>query len=194
MFVLLKIVGEYLGGVCLCFIASLAIVGGIFCLVKASYPRISYSILSYIVGVILWMFVFVQSILMYGALAAKSEIDYYTDIVQTQINKYYTETTVLLDNTGIQQLADEIKTYNPLIAQLVSEIELNSYDVEHIAETYTKEVRENLSWYIWKRIGWSSLFIVVGAIIIGKSTVEKKRNSKIKRHASYRSRMQTRRY
>ena len=61
MFVWFKIVGEYLGGVCLCFIASLAIVGGIFCLVKASYPRISYSILSYIVGVILWILVFVQS-------------------------------------------------------------------------------------------------------------------------------------
>ena len=84
------IVGEYFGGVCLCFLITLGIVAGImYLLYTIMYPKCTYTPISLVLGVLMFVLLFVQSVLMYGAISIKGEIEYYTNMVQTEINRYY---------------------------------------------------------------------------------------------------------
>ena len=189
------IVGDYFGGVCLCLLITLGIVAGIMYLLHAiMYPKCTYTPISIVLGVATFVLLFVQSVLMYGAISIKGEIEYYTNMVQTEINRYYRGAQRTLDKVDVQEITDKLTSEYPIIEQFIDEIDLENYDIEHIAEAYTEEIRSTLDAYIWKRVGWSFLFLAVGTFAIYKSSASGGRKKATKRSASYRSRMSTYRY
>lgn len=189
------IVGEYFGGVCLCFLLTLGIVAGImYLLYTIMYPKCTYTPISLVLGVLMFVLLFVQSVLMYGAISIKGEIEYYTNMVQTEINRYYRGAQKTLDKVDVQEITDKLTNEYPIIEQFIDEIDIENYDIEHIAEAYTKEIRSTLDAYIWKRAGWTLLFLVVGTFAIYKSAASGGIKKATKRNASYRSRMNTYRY
>lgn len=190
-----SIIANYFGGICLCLLITAGVVAGIFYLIRAMYPKYSYTPINLLTGAVLFVLLFIQSVLMYGAMSIKNELDFYTDMVQTQINRVNRGRQRVLDKMEIQEMNEKFANEYPLIAQFVDEIDIESYDIEHIAEAYTDEIRSTLNIYILKRGLWSLLFIIVGIFVIGKSAANGGgKNSQTKKTTSYRSRMSTYRH
>ena len=158
------------------------------------YPKCTYTPISLIISILMFVLLFIQSVLMYGAMSIKGEIDYYTNMMQTEINRYYRGAQRGLDKVGVQEFTDKLTSEYPVIEQFIDEINIEDYDIEHIAEAYTQEIRNTLNIYIWKRVGWGLLFLTVGTFAIYKSSASNGKRGNSKRTTSYRSRMSTYRY
>lgn len=189
------IVGDYFGGVCLCFLITLGIVAGILYLLHTiMYPKCTYTPISLIISVAMFVLLFVQSVLIYGAMSIKSEIGNYANTVQTEINRYYREAQRGLNRIDAQEFTDKLTSKYPITKKFIDEINIKNYDIEHIADAYAKLIKSALNIYIWKRVGWSLIFLIAGTFAIYKSSASGGRKNSTRRSASYRSRMSTYRY
>ena len=82
----------------------------------------------------MFVLLFVQSVLIYGAMSIKSEIDNYANTVQTEINRYYQEAQRGLNMIDAQEFTDKLTSKYPITKKFIDEINIKNYDIEHIAE------------------------------------------------------------
>lgn len=149
-----------------------------FVLIRLWWKNSTFTPMSFLIGGILFFFLAFQSILLCGAVTIKS----YCDDVEQAINLMVSEVPedVQLTQEDSQAILDEISREWPLVGYYVGMADFRGHTSANIAEAMADELNSFMNRFIWRRIGWSLLMIVIGAVIVIK-TISINRTSARKR-------------
>lgn len=155
--------GSMLVGVVLTIIGIILM----YVLIRLWWRNSTFSIASIAVGIILFFFLSFQSILLCGAITIKS----YCDDVEFYVNKLVQDipNTQAFSTEDSQVILDHISEEWPLVGYYVNMADFQGHTSDTIAEAMSDELRSYMNWFIFRRICWSLLFVVVGAVIVIKT-------------------------
>lgn len=169
MSLLIDILLNFFGSACLALLLTVAGVCLLFFLIKGFYPKYTFSLVSIVVGIVLFFSLLIQSILICGALEIKSKSEILEIKIHQNIPSYYEGSQVEISSLEVQQLLDNLIDDYPVLGYYVDTAEFSGYNYSNITEAFIDELNWFLTKYIWKRIGWSLLFIVGGTFIVVKT-------------------------
>lgn len=152
------------------FLGVLLTVAGIllmFVLIRSWRRDSTFTPVSYIVGVILFFFLSVQTVLLCGAVTIKS----YCNEVEYAINDWVKDAPVgtVYNQAESQIILEQIMDQWPLVGYFVNLADFSGHTPETIAPAMAGELRSVMNHFILRRIGWSLFFVVIGAFIVIKS-------------------------
>lgn len=155
--------GSILVGVVLTIIGIILM----YVLIRLWWRNSTFSIASIVVGIILFFFLSFQSILLCGAITIKS----YCDDVEFYVNELVQNipSTQAFLTEDSQVILDHISEEWPLVGYYVGMADFHGHTSDTIAEAMSDELRSYMNWFIFRRICWSLLFVVVGAVIVIKT-------------------------
>lgn len=155
--------GSMLVGVVLTIIGIILM----YVLIRLWWCNSTFSIASIVVGIILFFFLSFQSILLCGAITIKS----YCDDVEFYVNKLVQNipSTQAFSTEDSLVILDHISEEWPLVGYYVNMADFQGHTSDTIAEAMSDELRSYMNWFIFRRICWSLLFVVVGAVIVIKT-------------------------
>lgn len=161
--ILFSSIGNLIWGVLLTVIG----IALMFLIIKAWRKDAYFSPASYIVAFVLFFFLSFQSILMCGAITIKSG----TDEIRSYINRMVEDIPddIPFSTSNSQQILDNICAEYPIVGEYVDWADFEGHDSSTIADAMAEELNSYLNWYILRRVGWSVLFVVIGAILILKT-------------------------
>lgn len=138
-----------------------------FVLIRLWWKKGNFTPMSFLVGAVLFFFLSFQSILLCGAVTIKS----YCDDVEYAINRMVApipENTIFTQEDS-QALLDEISMEWPLVGYYVNLADFEGHTPSTIASAMSDELRSYMNYFILRRIGWSLLFVIIGAVIVIKT-------------------------
>lgn len=155
--------GSMLVGVVLTIIGIILM----YVLIRLWWRNSTFSIASIVVGIILFFFLSFQSILLCGAITIKS----YCNDVEFYVNELVQNipSTQAFSTEDSQVVLDHISEEWPLVGYYVIMADFHGHTSDTIAEAMSDELRSYMNWFIFRRICWSLLFVVVGAVIVIKT-------------------------
>lgn len=138
-----------------------------FFIVKSWRRGGRFGLRSYSVGVVLFFFLAYQSVLLCGAVTIKS----YCSDVQQAICAMVSDKpdNVVFSRSDSQQILDNISRQWPLVGYYVNTADFTGHTPADIAASMTDELRSFMNWFLVRRVVWSLLFIVIGAIAVIKT-------------------------
>ena len=161
-------------------------VGLMFFLIRSWFSNSSFTPFSYIIGFVLFLFLSFQAVLLCGAVTIKS----YGDEVEVAINEWVRNLPddVRFNKASSQQVLEQIQQEWPLVGYFVGGADFTGHTPVDIAHAMTEELHSFMNGFILRRIGWSLLFVVVGAFIVIKTMEHTRRQRNRGGYASARSR------
>lgn len=167
------------------FLGVLLTVLGIFLMfifIRLWWKKGNFTPFSFLVGVILFFFLSFQSILLCGAVTIKS----YCDDVEYAIDNMvsHVPNDMVFTQEDSQALLHEISLQWPLVGYYVDLADFEGHTPSTIAFAMTNELRSFMNCFILRRLGWSLLFILVGAIIVIKTISFGQENTRRRLHAT----------
>ena len=145
-------------------------IAAFFLLIKGWYKDRTFNLASAIVGVILFVLLCFQNILLCGAVHIKRMstefITSMTEYVQpwVQAGNDYMEASDVDDI-----LFDELAEKYPIISCYLGGSEFTGFKASEIPQATVDELNSYFNWYIFRRVCWELLFVVVGAVIVIKT-------------------------
>lgn len=175
---LMNILLHSMGSLVLGVILTIAGIILMYVLIRLWWKNCTFTIASILTGCILFFFLSFQSILLCGAITIKS----YTNDVNRYIHSLVSN---ISDNKHFsteesQLVLNRISEEWPLVGYYVNQADFEGHTPESIADAMSEELRNYMNWFIARRIGWSLLFITIGAIIVIK-TISLHNNQRRKR-------------
>lgn len=183
---LYTIISYSLGNLFLGVILTIAGVELMFFLIRSWFSNRTFTLFSYFVGIILFLFLSFQSVLFCGAITIKS----YCDEVEMAINEWARNLPddVRFDKESSQQMLEQIQQEWPLVGYFVGGADFTGHTPVGIAHAMTDELQSFMNGFILRRIGWSLLFVVVGAFIVIRTMEHTRRQRNRSGYAPIRSR------
>ena len=183
---LYTIISYSLGNLFLGVLLTIVGVGLMFFLVRSWFSNSSFTPFSYIIGFVLFLFLSFQAVLLCGAVTIKS----YGDEVEVAINEWVRNLPddVRFNKASSQQVLEQIQQEWPLVGYFVGGADFTGHTPVDIAHAMTEELHSFMNGFILRRIGWSLLFVVVGAFIVIKTMEHTRRQRNRGGYASARSR------
>lgn len=164
---LFNILTYSMGSLLLGIILTIAGIGLMFVFVKLWWKVDTFTPMSFICGFILFFFLAFQSVLFCGAVTIKS----YCDDIEIAINQIVDK--IPLNNRFSQEdsqlILNQISETCPLVGYYVNMADFEGHTPATIAKAMADELRSVMNWFILRRIGWSLLFVFIGAVAIIKS-------------------------
>ena len=164
---LFNILTYSMGSLLLGIILTIAGIGLMFVFVKLWWKVDTFTPMSFICGFILFFFLAFQSVLFCGAVTIKS----YCDDIEIAINQIVDK--IPLNNRFSQEdsqlILNQISETWPLVGYYVNMADFEGHTPATIAKAIADELRSVMNWFILRRIGWSLLFVFIGAVAIIKS-------------------------
>jgi len=160
-------------------------------LIKGWYKDATFSPVSYLIGVILFLFLSIQCVLIVGSLKIISTTDYYETEITNIVNSIYDasdEVSIKKSDDIIKEIIDRF----PILHYYIGGGEFSGYTAKELPHVMADELRSFMRWYIFRRILWCLGFVIVGAICVIKSLSRSYTPSRRSEH-SQRLRMQTER-
>ena len=137
-------------------------------LIKGWYKDATFSLASYIVGAILFLFLSFQCILIVGSLKILDTTDVYEKEISNIVNSAYDAT----DEITMGQADDIIQVFIerfPLLQYYIGGGEFSGYTAKELPHAMADTLRSFMRWYIFRRIMWCISFVIVGAICVIRS-------------------------
>lgn len=183
---LYTIVSYSLGNLFLGILLTIVGVGLMFFLIRSWFSNSSFTPFSYIIGFVLFLFLSFQAVLLCGAVTIKS----YCDEVEVAINEWVRNLPedVRFDQESSQQILEQIQREWPLVGYFVGGADFTGHTPVNIAHAMISELHSFMNEFILRRIGWSILFVVIGALIVIKTMEHSQKQRNRVRYASSRSR------
>ena len=166
-------------------------VGLLFFIIRGFYPRSTFTPLSFLVGAILFVLLAFQAVLLCGAVRIKGYSDEVRMCINRSIPAYWSGNTVDLTPGECQELLDRVIEAYPLVGYYVDYADFRGFNTQNIADNMVDELHSYLNKFIWRRVGWSFLFVAIGAFIVIKTLDvyrAVKRGGRRRAHRSYRYR------
>lgn len=161
---LFNIISYSIGNLFLGILLTAVGVALMFFLIRSWFSRRTFTPVSYVVGVILFFFLSYQAVLLCGAITIRS----YSGDVEEAINGWVRSVPeyVTFDEENSQEILGLIQRDWPLVGYFVSGADFTGHTPLNIASAMVDELRICMTHYIWRRIGWSVLFVVVAAVVV----------------------------
>lgn len=155
-------IGSLFIGIALAVLLTFAL----FWIIRACYPRSTFSMLSIITGIILVILLSYQMISMCGAIGMKWKCDDF----EVYINNMIPEDELIyprsLSKQETHQMMDQAIEEFPLIGYYVGWGDFWGYDTSNIAHVMADTVNDFLNQFIWEALLWSLIETLLAAIIV----------------------------
>lgn len=141
-------------------------------LIKGWYKDATFSLVSYVIGAILFLFLSIQCILIVGSLKILDTTDYY----EMEITRIVESSFDAADEVTMRQSDDIIKLIidrYPLLHYYIGGGEFTGFTAKQLPHAIADELRSFMHWYIFRRILWCLGFVIVGAVCVIKSLSKK---------------------
>lgn len=190
MGVLFNIISYSLGNLFLGILLTIIGIALMYFLIQSWFSNSTFTPISYITGVILFFFLSYQAVLLCGAVTIKS----YCDDVEIAINGWVKNISndVRFDQESSQLILEQIREEWPLVSYFLGGADFTGHTSADIAQSMANEIHSYMNGFIFRRIGWSLLFVIGGAFIVIK-TMEQTRRHNRSGHYSGRSNSGSRR-
>lgn len=164
---LFTIINYSIGNLFLGVLLTLIGVALMFFLIKSWFNHKTFTALSFVVGAILFVFLSFQSVLLCGAVTIKS----YTDDVEQAIEGWVSNLSVEqhFDKEDSQKIMNGIMKEWPLVGYFVNTADFTGHTSLSIGKAMAHTMRVYMNWFILRRVLWSLLFTIAGAVIVIKS-------------------------
>lgn len=161
--ILFSSIGNLIWGVLLTIVG----IALMFFIIKSWRKDADFTPVSYIIGIVLFFFLSFQAILMCGAITIKSA----TDEIRAYISRMVEDIPedAVFSTSDSQQILDNINEEYPIVANYFDWADFQGHTPANIADAMVEVFNENLNWYIARRVGWSILFVVIGAAAVIKT-------------------------
>lgn len=182
MGVLFNIISFSLGNLFLGILLTLIGIALMFFIIKSWFSNSTFTPISYITGVILLIFLSYQAVLLCGAVTIKT----YCNDVEIAINNWVKSipSDIPFDKESSQQILKQIREDWPLVSYFLGGADFTGHTSADIAQSMAKEIHSYMNGFILRRIGWSLLFVILGAFIVIK-TMEQTRRRQHNRSEHY---------
>ena len=137
-------------------------------LIKGWYKGATFSPVSYVVGAILFLFLSFQCIMIVGSLKIIDTADYYETEIASIVNSAYdsaNEVTMGQADGIIQEIIERF----PILHYYICGGEFSGFTAKELPYAIVDELRSFMRWYIFHRLLWCLVFVIVGAICVIKS-------------------------
>lgn len=137
-------------------------------LIKGWYKDATFSPVSYGVGVILFLFLSFQCILIVGSLKIIDTTGHYETEITRIIDNVYDATEEVTMGQADDILKVVIEKF-PILEYYISGGEFSGFTAKELPHAMAGELRSFMCWYIFRRILWCLGFVIVGAICVIRS-------------------------
>ena len=137
-------------------------------LIKGWYKDATFSPVSYVVGVLLFLLLSFQCVLIVGSLKIIDMSDEYEREITSVVDSAYSP----LDEVSQSQASDIIDAIIeefPILHYYISGGEFSGFSARELPHAIAQELRSFMRWYIFRRILWCLGFVIVGAVCVIKS-------------------------
>ena len=173
------------------FIGVILTILGIACfflLIKGWYKDRTFNVASVIIGVVLFFLLCFQNILLSGTIHIKrmsgelegKMTEYVRPYVQSG-NDYMNRNDV--DDLLFKGLANDY----PILFCYVGNSDFRGFRASEIPAVTIDTLNDYCNWYIARRLGWSLLFVIIGAIIVIKTMAKTSTKKPLNRQYSHNS-------
>ena len=134
-------------------------------LIKGWYRNATFSPVSWIVAVLLFLALSIQCSALVGSLMLLQTINVFEEYSRDVIDSYlapHEEPT----SEEFNKIFDSILEEYPLIKYYVDSAEFHGYTASELPKAMAEELHSFLSWYIVRRLLWCLGFVVVAAIVV----------------------------
>ena len=134
-----------------------------FILIRGWYKNASFTLVSYMIGVMLFFLLTIQCTLVMGAIKIINISDFYASEIQNVIqNHFYDNQEVTLQQS--QQIIEGLVEAYPVLGHFFQSGEFIGYTAAELPEAMRTEMCYFLRWFIFRRLLWCLAFVIVGAI------------------------------
>lgn len=161
---LFNIISYSIGNLFLGVLLTAVGVALMFFIIRSWFSNRAFTLISYGVGVILFFFLSFQAILLCGAVTIRS----YSADVEEAINGWVRDVPeyVTFDEGNSQEILGMIQEEWPLVGYFIGGADFTGHTPLNIASAMADELRAYMTRFIWRRVGWSALFVVVAAVVV----------------------------
>lgn len=156
-------IGSFILGIVL----TLAFVFLLFFLIKGFYPKNTFSPLSIGVGVVLTLLLIPQMVQLCGAVAIKMKT---ADVAEWLDENYVRSNEQIvpleISEETSMELCDELVRQYPMVKYFVGGGIFTGYDTSNICQAIAYELNSFLNKFIWKSLGWSLLYVLIGSVLV----------------------------
>lgn len=135
-----------------------------FVLIRLWWRDSTFTMKSFLVGFVLFFFLSFQSILICGALTIKSYAQDANCYIRQCVEFYAPEKHFTQEES--QLILNRVIEEWPLVGYYVNMADFQGHTPATIANAFTDELCSFMNGFILRRVGWSLLFVVVGASIV----------------------------
>ena len=156
-----------------------------FVLIKGWYKNSTFSLISYFVGMILFLLLAIQCILIVGSLKIINSTDEYEQVITYLVSDYTPDSEIT--QTQSSNIIDKIIDDYPILSYYISGGKFYGFSAKELPHAITSELRSVMSWYIFRRLLWCLGFVIVATICVIKSMSKRKSSfsSNLKTNESY---------
>ncbi len=149
-----------------------------FLLIKGWYKDRTFNLYSIIVGVVLFLLLCFQNILLCGAVHIKRMSNDFIEAMTEYVQPWVERGNDYMEPSEVDDLLfDDLAEEYPIIACYVGGSEFSGIRASDIPQVTIDTLNSYCNWYIFRRICWEAAFIVVGAVIVIK-TMERQYTSR----------------
>ena len=137
-------------------------------LIKGWYKDATFSPVSFVVGVVLFILLCFQSILIVGSLKIINLSDSIENQVTSIVETIYTPSEEVPENKA-SEIIDTIIEDSPILQYYIGGGQFSGYKASELPHAIVQELQSYMRWYIVRRVLWCLGSVVVGAICVIKS-------------------------
>ena len=137
-------------------------------LIKGWYKDAVFTLISYIVGAILFVLLSIQCVLIIGSLKIIDMSNVYEERISLIVDSAYSpseEISLSQASDVINKIIDEY----PILHYYIGGGDFMGFTAKELPYAIAQELRSFMRWYIFRRILWCLGFVLVGAVCVIKT-------------------------
>lgn len=139
-----------------------------FVLIKGWYRSATFTPLSYLIGVVLFLFLGFQCTMIVGGLKINSLSQEYYIQVKTLVNHFY-DADDSVSTQASTKLVDKLIRENPILQYYIGWGEFSGYTASQLPQAVVSTLQTYIRWYIVRRLLWCLFFVGVGVFVVIRS-------------------------
>ncbi|MBQ0089139.1 MAG: hypothetical protein KBT27_07395 [Prevotellaceae bacterium] len=143
---------------------------GFFLLIKGWYKDRTFNRISLVIGVVLFLLLCIQNILLCGTIHIIRMSDMLENRMTEYVQPYVKAGDDYMERNDVDDLLFKgLANDYPIIFCYVGVSDFRGFRASEIPHVTIDTLNEYCYWYIARRIGWSLLFVIIGAVIVIKT-------------------------
>lgn len=162
-----------------------------FFIIRGWYRKRTFNAMSFVIGAILFVLLCFQNILLCGTIHIKGMGNKFETVLETCVEPYLAEGDPMINPAQVDDIIfKDVAEQYPIIQCYVGSSYFRGYRASELPHVIVDTLNDYCNNYILRRIGWSLLFVIVGAVIVIKTMAVTIQRTSLRRHTTEVSRRQ----